>query len=177
MSKENIDNIITLTTDRRAKDCKDLQEVKLQLRKYITDAKYKPYSKRIEIRNQALEYIKTKCEKISLETLDQNYKVRDMILASTHEVKDKYTLRYNHLDKFLVKNNTKDYSNSQIIYDIPNEFIKVDRQHAFTIHSIQGETIENENNLYIDLKNMFSDNHLYTAVSRARNLNQIKLIY
>ena len=177
MSKENIDNIITLTTDRRAKDCKDLQEVKLQLRKYIDMIKYKPTLKKIEIRNQVLDYIKNKCEKISLETLDENYKVRDMILASTHEIKDEYTLRYIHLDKFLVKNNTKDYSNSEIIYDIPNQFIKLDRQHAFTIHSIQGETIENENNLYIDLRKMFSDNHIYTAVSRARNLNQIKLIY
>jgi hypothetical protein len=174
---ENIDNIITLTTDRRAKECKDLQEVKLQLREFIDMLKYKKREEKDKIRQQVLEYIKSKCDKIELDELDQNYKVSDMILASTHEIKDEYTLRYNHLDKFLVKNNTKDYSNSEIIYKIPNEFVKVEKQHAFTIHSIQGETIDKEDNLYIDLRKMFSDNHIYTAVSRARNLKQIKLIY
>ena len=177
MTKENIDNVITLTKDIRAKDCEDLQEVKLQLRKYIDMMKYKKQEEKQQIRQQVLNYIKSKCDKIELDTLDKEYKVKDMILASRHDVKDTYTKRFYHLDKFLVKNNTKDYSNSQIVYEIPNEFIKLDRQHAFTIHSIQGETIDKENNLYIDLKHMFSDNHIYTAVSRARNLKQIKLIY
>jgi hypothetical protein len=177
INKTNFDNVITLTKDIRAKDCQDLQEVKLQLRKYIDMMKYKKQDEKQDIRQQVLNYIKSKCDKIELDELEQQYKVKDMILASRHDIKDEYTLRFNHLDKFLVKNNTKEYSNSQIIYKIPNEFVKVEKQHAFTIHSIQGETIDKENNLYIDLNNMFSDNHIYTAVSRARNLKQIKLIY
>ena len=167
INKTNFDNVITLTKDIRAKDCKELQEVKLQLRKYIDMMKYKKQEEKQQIRQQVLNYIKSKCDKIELDELDNQYKVKDMILASRHDIKDEYTQRFNHLDKFLVKNNTKDYSNSQIIYEIPNEFIKLDKQHAFTIHSIQGETIDKENNLYIDLKNMFSDNHIYTAVSRS----------
>jgi len=177
MNRNNIDKVITLTKDIRAKDCKELQKVKLQLRKYIDIMKYKKYDERQKIRNQVLTYIKSKCDKIELDTLDKEYKVKDMILASTHEIKNQYTLKFNHLDKYLVKNNTKEYSNSQIIYEIPNEFVKLDKQHAFTIHSIQGETIEKENNLYIDIRDMFSDNHIYTAISRAKYLSQIKLIY
>ena len=176
MNSSQIDNIITLTKDRRAKDCEELQEVKLQLRKFIDLLKYKPFLEKQKIRKLVENYIKSKCERVTLETLDKSYTITDMILASKHDIKNEYTLRFNHLDKFLVKNNTRDYSNSEIIYEIPNEFIKVDKQHAFTVHSIQGETIENENNLYIDLRNMFSDNHIYTAVSRARKLKQIKLI-
>jgi len=47
-------------------------------------------------------------------------------------------------------------------------------RHAFTIHSIQGETCEGT--IYIDCRNLFDRTMLYTAISRARRYDQVKII-
>ena len=49
-------------------------------------------------------------------------------------------------------------------------------RHGFTIHQIQGETIYKPNKIFIDLRNMFAKEMIYTAVSRAEYINQIYLI-
>ena len=49
-----------------------------------------------------------------------------------------------------------------------------EKRHGFTIHSVQGETYEGK--ISIDIRNMFDLTMLYTAVSRARQSDQIHII-
>lgn len=176
-NKTGFDNYITLTKDYRAKDCQTLQDVKIQLRKYIEHGKTKKTKEeKLAVRMEAIQYIKTVIPSITPEEMDKHYTARDMILCSKHEVKDEYNKRYSHLEKYLVKNNTKLFSNSEITYEKPPTGVKAEITHGFTIHAIQGETLNDPNKLYIDLRHMFSDRMLYTAVSRARNIKQIFLI-
>lgn len=176
-NKSGFDNYITLRKDYRAKDCQTLQDVKLELRKYIEKGKAKKTrEEKLDVRREAIEYIKTVIPTITPEDLRKTYKAHDMILCSKHTVKDEYNEMFKDVEKYLVKNNTKLYSNSEIIFDAPPAGVKAEITHGFTIHAIQGETLNDPNKLYIDLRNMFSDRMLYTAVSRARNIQQIYLI-
>jgi len=176
-NKKGFDNYITLRKDYRAKDCQTLQDVKLRLRTYIEKGKAKKTrDEKMDVRHEAIEYIKTVIPTITHDDLRKTYKAHDMILCSKHTVKDEYNEMFKDVKKYLVKNNTKLYSNSEIIYNPPPAGVKAEITHGFTIHAIQGETLNDPNRLYIDLRNMFSDRMLYTAVSRARTIQQIFLI-
>lgn len=76
-------------------------------------------------------------------------------------------------DKWLVKSNNTEYSNGQIIIGKKPEGVPSDLQHAFTVHSIQGETAQNQ--LIIDKRGIHEARMLYTALSRAKYYNQIKI--
>ena len=104
---------------------------------------------------------------------DIDYNVKDLIITKTNESKDVYTEKYKDLEKYVVLENTRDYSNGEIIYSKPDK-VRVEPRHAFTIHSIQGETATEK--LFIDMNKMKSVRMLYTALSRAKYLNQIILI-
>ena len=52
--------------------------------------------------------------------------------------------------------------------------MKSEPRHGFTIHSVQGETFEEI--IYIDSRNLFDPRMGYTAISRARRWEQIKII-
>ena len=103
-----------------------------------------------------------------------DYSVEDMILASTHKTKDEYTNRYKHLEKYSVLENTKNYSNGDIVIGSKPRGVKSELRHAFTVHSIQGETAKHK--LFIDINKFRSLNMLYTAMSRARTLDQIVFV-
>lgn len=105
---------------------------------------------------------------------DIEYSVDDLIITKTHKNKDYYTEKYNSLKKFLVKENTKDYSNGQIVIGEKPEGVISVLQHAFTIHSIQGETCKDI--LFIDINKINCLRMLYTALSRAKLFSQIKII-
>jgi hypothetical protein len=109
---------------------------------------------------------------ISSDNID--YSVQDLILCATHEKKDKYTEKYKNLEKYSVKENTRDYCNGEIIIGPKPKKVSCELRHAFTIHSIQGETASHK--LYIEMKKMRSLKMLYTAMSRARTLDQIVFI-
>jgi hypothetical protein len=82
-----------------------------------------------------------------------------------------WTNKFKHLEKYLVKSNSLNYCNGDITFEkVPNSILT----HAFSISSIQGETIEG--NIYIDMRNMFNPQMLYTAISRARKLEQLHFI-
>ena len=102
-----------------------------------------------------------------------NYSVNDMILTYTNKRKDEFTEMYKHLDKYYITENTQNYSNGEITLFKP-ENTRCELRHAYTTHSIQGETTEH--NLYIDIKHINYKKMLYTALSRARYYDQIYLI-
>ena len=98
----------------------------------------------------------------------ENDKVEDMILTMTHVPKDKYTEMYQHLEKYYVINTDRNYCKGQIV--IGTQPANSVLQHAFTVHSIQGETAEH--NLFIEIDRMYHEKALYTAISRARRWEQ-----
>ena len=121
---------------------------------------------------QVRHYVLTNFNKIKK---IENYSVKDMILTRTNAVKDNYTELFNDYEKYIITNNTNKYCNGEIVYQIPkDEGVTYKKRHAFTVHSIQGETTEH--NLYICIKDIFNAQMLYTALSRARYYDQIHLL-
>lgn len=146
--------------------CKILEEKLLFLRKIISINKNIPFN---------CENIITK--NLKLDIIDSNqmdYKVEDMIIANTNNTKDKYTQKYKHLDKYTVLENTLSWSNGDIIIGPKPEKVKCELRHGYTIYSAQGETAKNK--LFIDVNKMSSLKLLYTAMSRARTVDQIVFI-
>ena len=105
---------------------------------------------------------------------DIDYSVEDLIITKTHKNKDYYTEKYKDKQKYLVKENTRDYSNGEIVIGKKPEGVFSELQHAFTIHSIQGETCKDT--LFIDINKIKCLRMLYTALSRAKLFSQIKII-
>jgi hypothetical protein len=123
-------------------------------------------------RRQIKEYVMNNFNKIKK---IENYNVKDMILTRSNAVKDKYTELFSEYEKYIIKNNTKKYSNGEIVYEKPKEpDVACKQRHAFTTHSIQGETASN--NLYICIDEMHDPKIIYTALSRAKYHDQIHLI-
>jgi ATP-dependent exoDNAse (exonuclease V) alpha subunit len=101
------------------------------------------------------------------------YKVDDMILVGTNEVKDEYTEMFCNIEKYYCKENNRLYSNGDIVIGSKPE-CKSEIRHAYTTHSIQGETAQY--NLFIDADKMFDARMFYTAISRAKVLEQIFIV-
>tara|TARA_R100000988_G_scaffold37943_2_gene18942 strand:+ start:6951 stop:9905 length:2955 start_codon:yes stop_codon:yes gene_type:complete len=152
--------VIKHTTNHRCK-CLKLKKVLDLLRKRISSSSH-----------DSMDFSKYKgifnIDIINKDDID--YDVNDLIITRTNKNKDTYTEKYKHLEKYVVLENTRDYSNGEIIYSKPDK-VRVEPRHAFTIHSIQGETATDK--LFIDLNMMKSVRMLYTALSRAKYLNQI----
>ena len=106
----------------------------------------------------------------AVEISGYDYK-NDMILAATHETKN----RYENMDgkKYRVIKNSDVHSNGDIIFeDIGPK--KCVLQHAFTTHSVQGETVTGK--LFIHQECLGELRMLYTAISRAQYASQIVII-
>ena len=146
--------------------CKILEEKLLFLRKVISKNK----NLRINCKSVITKNLK-------LDIIDSNeidYSVEDMIITNTNNTKDKYTERYKHLDKYTVLENTKDYSNGEIIIGPKPDNVKCELRHGHTIYASQGTTAEHK--LFIDVNKMNSLKLLYTGMSRARTMDQIVFI-
>ena len=50
------------------------------------------------------------------------------------------------------------------------------KQLAFTVHSVQGITVRNPSKLFLVVKDLFSPQVFYTAISRAQFLKQLVLV-
>tara|TARA_R110002051_G_scaffold186358_1_gene255918 strand:- start:161 stop:583 length:423 start_codon:yes stop_codon:yes gene_type:complete len=120
------------------------------------------------------EYIKLNFKHITETSLKSNYKPEDMILTHTNIRKNELTNVFKHLDKYYITENTPNYSNGDIILGSKPPGCRSELRHAYTTHSIQGETAEH--NLYIDIRCIHFKKMLYTALSRARTWDQIHLI-
>jgi len=119
-------------------------------------------------------FIKSMFPRITDLELKDRYSVEDMILSRSHIVKDTYTDMFKDIPKWYVTTNTRQYKNGQIIIgDKPNTTCEL--RHAYTIHSIQGETAEKK--LFINMSKCYDKRLLYTAISRARRAEQIILLY
>ena len=77
-------------------------------------------------------------------------------------------------DKWYCKDNNKEYSTGQIVIGDKPIGVPAELQHAHTVHSIQGETAQNQ--LIIDKRGITDARMLYTAISRAKRFSQIILV-
>lgn len=170
MKPTGFDNIVKHTTDYRCRDMK-LKEIKNELRNMI--AQDRP---RNEINKWVVDEFKRLGRVISVDELKNKYDVNDMILSGTNSIKDFYTGLFAGkfpIEKYYVIENNRLYQNGEIIVGEKPD-VKCEIRHCFTTHSIQGETAEH--NLFIDSEKMFDARMYYTAISRARKLEQIYLI-
>jgi hypothetical protein len=160
--KELFDYYEEHNTNHRVK-CKKLLFLLNKIRKMMASS---PVVSSKEIKEYIINNFK-KIKKI------KNYSVNDMILTYTNKRKDEFTEMYKHLDKYYITENTQNYSNGEIVLHKP-ENTRCELRHAYTTHSIQGETTEH--NLYIDITHINYKKMLYTALSRARYYDQIYLL-
>ena len=163
MNSSGFDKIIENTTNYRCKDIK-LFNLLDTLRSMI-----KKGVNKFEIN----KYVLSKFVKQTVE----NYSVCDMILSGTNEIKDKYTAmmagKFSE-EKYYITKSNRVYSNGEIIIGDKPEDCVSEIRHCFTVHSIQGETAPNK--LYIDSSKMFCSRMFYTALSRAKTMEQIIII-
>ena len=69
----------------------------------------------------------------------------------------------------------KTFSNGQIYTGSePPPGVQSVEQEAFTVHSVQGETVPTK--IFIDRRRMWEAEHWYTALSRARTADQIYIV-
>jgi hypothetical protein len=167
MNKEGFDEIIQNNTNYRCNDSR-LLELLNDLRSMIS---YDRPTK--EINSFVIDWFKTNNRCITIDTLKEIYNVNDMILVGTNILKDNYTEMFKELEKYYCKENNRLYSNGEIVIGKKPE-CKSELRHAYTTHSIQGETAYYK--LFIDSKKMFNPRMFYTAISRAKTLEQIFII-
>ena len=161
-NEEGFDYIEEHTTNYRVKCDKLLTKLNLIRKLQITAP------------HRIKQYVLNNFQKIDSQRDEiKDYKVQDMILARTHKEKDIYTEKFKHLEKYYITENTQNYSNGEIVYTKPIN-TRYELRHAYTTHSIQGETAEH--NLYICINDMYNHKMIYTALSRARRWDQIYLI-
>jgi hypothetical protein len=169
-------NIKEFTKVHRFK-CNKLASLCATLRKFISDGMPKEFIS---------SYVLKKYKNRIINDINYYDEKQDMILCSKNKCNEhgktncdcdgknfcyQWTQKFKHLDKYLVKHNSLEYSNGDICYSAINGAVL---NHGFSVHSIQGETIEGH--IYIDMRKLFSVQMLYTAISRARYLTQIYFI-
>ena len=186
--KSEFDNIQKLKINYRFK-CDILKKLCKDLRKFIRQRAS------IENINQyVVELLYQYDQVIDKEKLKEIYNIEDYILVSKTACKEHKNIKCNCDEKNLVKEYTDMFKNKfqkkekyyiikknkknlrgDII--ISEEIIQnAEIRHAFTSHSIQGQTIEEKNKIFIDMKYLFSNQMLYTMISRAKTIKQIFII-
>lgn len=180
MKSTGFDNIVSHTTDYRCKD-ERLKVIKTVLREMIFQKRGKN-----TINQWVMDEFRKHDRIIGIEELQEKYDIKDTILTGTNETKDYYTNIFKSkfhaifnknkfpVEKYFIKENNRLYCNGDIVITDKKPDSKCDVQHAFTSHSFQGETCEE--NLFIDSSRMFDSRMFYTAISRARRLDQIFII-
>jgi len=172
MTIEGIEKIEYFNNNYRCK-CPKLLELLNKCREMIKDKKELNF-----INNYIIKYFKKENRILNIEKLKEIYDINDMILCGTNDIKDYYTEifkgKFNE-KKFYITSNSRHYSNGEIlISNIQPEGVKSEERYSYTTHSIQGETAYNK--LFIDISKMFDERMFYTALSRAKYLEQIYLI-
>ena len=160
---DSIENVMNFNNDYRASNCIELQKIKKIVRDYIDNGEYL-------IPASVFNY---------LQSGDINtYNIEDIILVSNNNRKDIYTAIFTgHFskEKYSIRKLSNKYSTGQIIItdEIMDKDFGAEIRHGFTVHCVQGETCNHK--IFIDPYNM-DMRMFYTAISRARNINQIYII-
>tara|TARA_R110000822_G_scaffold81194_4_gene193070 strand:+ start:1249 stop:4539 length:3291 start_codon:yes stop_codon:yes gene_type:complete len=170
-------------------ECKKLEKLLLTLRKIIENGSMKNYG-------EITKWIERTFKIIDKNNID--YNPCDMILSRSHKVNDFYDDKFKDIEKYYItqkhffaentsgKINGVDIYNGQIFIEKPdvpdskmiwkNKKLKktYKYRHGYTIDCIQGETAIHK--LIIDINDLNSWQHLYTAISRAKYYKQIVVV-
>jgi hypothetical protein len=171
--KKQFSKIIELGKDgkiRRFKDC----DKQLGIAKEVREMMDKSYTCE-SIKNYCKEQYGTITEDELLKTI----RIKDIVLSSTHNNKNSLSDKISKIlePKYFITKTGNGYYKSDIVFDKPKTSEKsYEIQYCYTIHSVQGETVEDNQYLYIDAKNLVCKRVLYTAISRAKYSRQIKFI-
>ena len=175
MTVTDFDNTTTLTKNYRIQ-CDKQKKICEKVRKMIKN--------KVE-KNLINQFI---CESYENIESPENYKPEDIILCSkTRCVKHKkedcncdsqnicleYTKKFGET-KWKCVERTHTSNRGDIHIGNKPEEGKWENRHGFTIHSVQGETFKET--IFIDGRNLFDSRMGYTAISRARFANQIKIV-
>jgi hypothetical protein len=104
---------------------------------------------------------------------------RDTILVRTNSLVERYTAMF-PTDKFVTTKrhtfNGQQHGRGTIFTDVaPRKHIE--KRHAFTTHSMQGETIPLGHRLFINCETNYEVRVIYTAIARAKRKDQITLVF
>jgi hypothetical protein len=159
--KEGFDNITEFKTNYRCKDLALLARLELCRRRIsegflVVDCEHQLF---------------TCCD---MDFVKNNYSVKDMIICGTNKAKDRYTELFPNLKKWYITKNTEYYNNGDIVIQEEQPEKNAVIRHAYTAHSIQGETAKNK--LFIDIATLRDFKAFYTAVSRATKMQQIFIV-
>lgn len=171
MNHSGFDNIVKNNDNYRCKDS-NLKSILDNLRLMIEHDKSASY-----INSYIVDEFRKMGKIINVDTLKSMYKVEDMILTGTNILKDYFTGLFTGklpVEKYYITKNNRIYSNGEIIIGEKPLDCTCEIRHSFTTHSIQGETAHHK--LYIDSSKMFNSRLFYTALSRAKTLDQIFII-
>ena len=117
---------------------------------------------------------------IDQEELKEIYDIKDYILVGTKKVESDYTKMFNGTfseEKYYVKSNTDEFSNGDVVIDNKKpDGCNAEIRHHFTTHIIQGETLSPPTKIFIDCSKMFDSRMFYTAICRAKYLDQIYIV-
>jgi hypothetical protein len=101
-----------------------------------------------------------------------SYVREDTILCHKHKTIEEVNLKLVHIPtKYRITENGKNTLNGEIYLEKPDG--KFEETHAFTVHTLQGQTCENT--IWIHREIMGNAKLFYTALSRATSLSQIKI--
>ena len=160
-TSSGIDNVMAFNTDHRAKCCK-LKNLKTEIRRGIDRGM-----------TRVPESLISKFISVSESELRARYDIEDMILCNSNDKKNSYKdLIQGSRNKYYVTKTSGNRSCGDIvILDAVEPDMEI--RHAYTVHSIQGETCRS--NLYIRADGM-DMRMFYTAVSRAQYLDKIFIV-
>jgi len=110
---------------------------------------------------------------IGIENVKKIYNINDIVLTYTKNKRKGYDDLIG--EKYLITKSTDNYNRGDIIYSLPKHK-NYEKTNAFTTHSVQGETFKDK--IFIDIEILNSGNLrlLYTAISRAKKLEQIYIV-
>ncbi len=97
----------------------------------------------------------------------------DMILGADKHSHKYFKDEFKHLEKYKVLTNFTQYKNGEIVYEKISG-VKMEHRHSFTVHSVQGLTFKGK--IFIDMKNLKCSKMFYTAISRAKSIEQIYIV-
>ena len=151
-------------------DAKDLIISSIHRRKDYFTCKYASKEQLLEIIKKSNKRLETAKDISEIGQLENRIKLCNKFM----DIEDRKVL-----EKYIVLDNTINYSNGQIVYEkvydgTPLRQVKSELRHAYTIHSIQGETAQKK--LFLDVAFLKGLRMVYTAFSRAQYLDQIVLI-
>ena len=168
--------VVTYTKSWRQHNCPALTKILTDLRALI-EAKTAPQ----EIEKHVLAVLADR--HITMAEAVDMYELRDTVLVSHVAEPFNYVKEYTEAltpesgpNKYIVTANSRAYSNGEILVRDVEPDCKCEVRHAFTIHSIQGETVKDPDHLFIDARKLWDATHWYTALSRAQYLRQIYIV-